>query len=898
MRALPPYPSLRFIFLSLYLFVSLFVSLSSKAQQLEGCVFLQGDYVEIGIAPNGAFGTPANAPAGYHSRPMPMFNALYNPTTTTFTTRPTALGFVADYGKDGWTTGTPGYFGDYFMPGTVQEGFSLQVNGVKSDAWSNNYQISGSTGFFGGPLSGANISYTATATDKKAVWEGFEGDLLVRQTINLKNTKAYFTANVFLKNTGPFPITKIYYMRTVDPDNEVSISGSYVTKNKIAYQLPNTYNKTLVTATGLSYPASYLGLGTKDCQARCFFLSGGLLASANLESIYNGASGYNYADSSSADVGIGVVFNIGTLAPGDSTTFSYAYILNEADLDEAFAETDPGFMYNGTYYPSGSVIVQPTGTVLPVNIVNGDYYNWTWTPPTLLNTTTGTLVNATVGSAPVTYTTSGVGNGTVASRCSNRTLSITISPYPVSPPPSLNSSNIYYCINQTPSRLSASGPGIIRWYTTATGGTGSLIAPLPVTTVAGTFVWYVSQEIGGVESIRIPVTVIVKPPPTVSILPASPSVCLGDSVQLIASGTSATYTWSPAGTLTATAGDTVKAFPLTNTTYTITATDSANCTGNLNVLVTVKPLPAVTVSPVDGAICKGDALQLTASGSALSYSWDASAYLNTTSGPVVIATPAVTTTFFATGTDANSCKNRGSATVVVNQLPVPSLGPDKSICIGSTEVLAPGSFTTYAWQDGSTLATLPVNSIGQYWVEVKDGLGCKASDTIKILSLIDLPKDFLPGDMSFCRGNQIAVKVSGYSQYLWSDGSTNAKIIINKFGQYKLTVTDNIGCTGTDSITLFDAHCIPFVVPSAFTPNGDGLNDIFRPLITQLVKGYNMTIWNRWGGIMYETTNAQTGWNGTFSGAKQASGVYVYLIQFIDADGAPIKLQGTVTLIR
>ena len=90
----------------------------TSAQQLRGCVFLQGQYVEIGIAPNGAFGTPTNAPHGYHGRPTPLIASLYNPFDSTYKPRDSAVGFVADHGKDGWDVGAgglPGYFGDYFI---------------------------------------------------------------------------------------------------------------------------------------------------------------------------------------------------------------------------------------------------------------------------------------------------------------------------------------------------------------------------------------------------------------------------------------------------------------------------------------------------------------------------------------------------------------------------------------------------------------------------------------------------------------------------------------------------------------------------------------------------------------------------------------------------------------
>ena len=885
-----------FILLVTALLIYSVLPFSVKAQLVNGCIYLQGNYVEIGIAPNGAFGTPNNAPAGYHPRPSPVLNSLYNPADLTYGTRNTALGFVADYGKDGWTTGSPGFFGDYFMPGAVQEGFSVQVNGTRSNAWSNNYQTSPSTGFTG-LMTGGNVSLSVLPTESKAVWQGMMNTLLIRQTINLKNSKSYFTANVVLKNTGTDTLKKIYYQRTLDPDNEVSVTNNYVTSNKIAYQLPNPYNKTLVTATGTNYRNAYLGLGTKDCQARCFIVGGSLFATADLEAAYNGTTGYIYADSVVNDVGIGVVFKIGTLAPGDSTSFSYAYILNEADLDDAFTETEPGFQYNGNFYPSGSVIVRPTGTVLPIDIVNGDYYNWNWTPPSFLDVTTGTHVNDTVSTAPVTYTVTGVGNGVVASRCSNRSLSITISPYPVSPPPSVITP-VLYCINQATSPLSASGLGIMRWYTAATGGTGVSTPPTPSTAAPGTFIWYVTQELNGVESVRIPVTVIVKTPPVFAITPSSPSVCLGDSVQMIAAGTPAIYTWTPSNTLSKSVGDTVKASPTVNTLYTIKATDNANCLTTKTITVVVKQLPTIAANALSPAVCLGDATQLTASGSSLTYVWDAAASLNTITGAIVTATPTATTTYFVTGTDINSCKNKTSVMVVVNPLPAPNLGPDKSICTDATVPITPGNFTKYTWFDNSNLPSFDVKGIGKYWVEVENIYGCKASDTINILSLFVLPKNFLPNDTTFCKGNLITIKVPGYAGYLWSDGTIKSANTIKQFGQFKLTVKDNNGCYGIDSMRLFDAHCIPFAVPNAFTPNQDGKNDVFRPFITQIVTGYKMTIFNRWGELVFATDIPSKGWDGMYKGYLQPPGTYVYVILFNDFDGLPVSLKGTLNLIK
>ena len=102
-------------------------SLPSFAQLVNGCGFLQQNRLEIGIANNGAYGTPENSPVGYHPNNNPLFANTYNPVTGTYIQNTTALGFVADYDSNGWTAGTPPYFGDYFLPGTPQEGWAVEV---------------------------------------------------------------------------------------------------------------------------------------------------------------------------------------------------------------------------------------------------------------------------------------------------------------------------------------------------------------------------------------------------------------------------------------------------------------------------------------------------------------------------------------------------------------------------------------------------------------------------------------------------------------------------------------------------------------------------------------------------------------------------------------------------
>jgi gliding motility-associated-like protein len=94
------------------------------------------------------------------------------------------------------------------------------------------------------------------------------------------------------------------------------------------------------------------------------------------------------------------------------------------------------------------------------------------------------------------------------------------------------------------------------------------------------------------------------------------------------------------------------------------------------------------------------------------------------------------------------------------------------------------------------------------------------------------------------------------------------------------------------------AKCIALQIPNAFTPNNDGKNDVFRPLLGVPPKNYTLQIYSRWGQLMFETHDATKGWNGKLSGELQQSGTYIYLITLIDPDGVLVVKKGTLVLIR
>ncbi|HAO47562.1 MAG TPA: gliding motility-associated C-terminal domain-containing protein [Ferruginibacter sp.] len=244
------------------------------------------------------------------------------------------------------------------------------------------------------------------------------------------------------------------------------------------------------------------------------------------------------------------------------------------------------------------------------------------------------------------------------------------------------------------------------------------------------------------------------------------------------------------------------------------------------------------------------------------------------------------------------CDSIVTTVLTVHTNPTPDLGPDRKICTGSSVFITPGVFAGYLWQDNSTQPTFVLNQTGNYWVRVTDANNCSASDTLTILALDTIPKNFLPANQQLCYGNELKIAVPGYQDYRWSTGAVSSSITLRNFGIFYLTVKDFNDCTGTDSITVTRANCVPIAIPNAFTPNGDGLNDVFRPTINQEVKRFYFTVFNRYGEKIFETHEYGKGWDGKYKGKDQPAGSYVYLIRFTNIFGWSPENNGTVLLIR
>lgn len=240
-------------------------------------------------------------------------------------------------------------------------------------------------------------------------------------------------------------------------------------------------------------------------------------------------------------------------------------------------------------------------------------------------------------------------------------------------------------------------------------------------------------------------------------------------------------------------------------------------------------------------------------------------------------------------------------TLIVNSNPKPELGQDKDLCTGTVITFNPGSFITYQWQDMSTLTTFTADSTGLYWVTVKDNNNCVATDSVRINTILPLPANFLKNlNDSICPNQNLVLRpMNNYTSYNWSTGEIRPNITIQLPGQYWLNVKDTHGCVGSDTVQVFSKNCFTGVfIPSAFTPNGDGNNDLFKASVLGNLVSYNLDIYDRSGQLIFRTKNYQLGWDGTFRGKPYATATFVWYCYYQLEGKLPELQSGTVTLLR
>ncbi len=356
-------------------------------------------------------------------------------------------------------------------------------------------------------------------------------------------------------------------------------------------------------------------------------------------------------------------------------------------------------------------------------------------------------------------------------------------------------------------------------------------------------------------------------------------------------------------------------FPKDTTQYIVTVNDNGCINSDT---VTVNVLPFITVDlGKDTLICKTDPITLRPISYALQYQWASS------SGEVLpnikfpVARPLVNTKYYVTA-NLGRCQDRDSVTIKVVPYPLVIAGPDTTICIGSRILLhATVKASSLTWSPAASLtaANIPNPVAGPskttaYILKVSDTLGCPkpVSDTL-IVTVVPSIIANAGRDTVALPGQPIQLMASGSQFYNWSpESGLNDPSIYNPIAtldagidsiRYKVRVSDRNGCFAEDDVVIRVYKTGPEIfVPSAFTPNGDGKNDVLRPVTVGISDLHYFKVFNRWGQLLFSTTELGKGWDGIFNGAPQPIGTYVYVVEGADYKGKTVLRKGTAVLIR
>ena len=388
-------------------------------------------------------------------------------------------------------------------------------------------------------------------------------------------------------------------------------------------------------------------------------------------------------------------------------------------------------------------------------------------------------------------------------------------------------------------------------------------------------------------------------------------MCDIDTMQLSAIG-KGKISWFPDYNINNPASFTPLVSPKKPTVYYATLTESRGCIGNDSVFVNVVNKVSLNLKS-DTSVCLTDTAYLNPTSNGLHYLWSASnSDLNDTAKYLQVI-PEQNTTYHLVSS-IGKCNT--AANIRIKTVPYPEAATvnDTTICFGNTIQLRGSGGSIYKWTPSTFLSNpgisnplaSPTESIS-YLLQVNDVKGCpKPSFATVNLTVENLKADAGPSDTAIVKNQPLQLNATGGEFYLWtpSTGLNNPNInnpvaLLAESQKYILQVKSLAGCTSEDSINILVYKILPgLYVPDAFTPNGDGINDIFRPVSVGIKEFIYFKVYNRRGQLVFSTNKGKDGWDGTFKGYPQDADVYVWMAEAIDYLGKPIFKKGSVALIR
>jgi gliding motility-associated-like protein len=426
----------------------------------------------------------------------------------------------------------------------------------------------------------------------------------------------------------------------------------------------------------------------------------------------------------------------------------------------------------------------------------------------------------------------------------------------------------------------------------------------------------------GCNSALVTNSISVNPLPTVSVTPQSSSVCKGSSVKLTAGGTADSFTWSPFSGLDHATGSQVNARPLNTITYTLTGS-ALGCTSSAVANVSVLALPTPTATFLKPRVCVNETVTMMAEGGML-YDW-----LSPTGGfyqgnNITLSIAASDAgTYTLTATDKNGCKGSTTTELLIDPLPSGSLGgtnmqgcvpfcsdfnfiAQKSVAskwqIASESYsgrtfshcfTSPGIYTLTAFlQDSSTSCRSELSFYVEAFEKPFADFSWQPEEPVEGMDDVLLlnssqGKDLIKWSWFFANDKN------------FKPTSENTSYSFKDAGKYPIAmiVKNTWGCEDSVVKVIEVLPDFNIYVPNAFTPNGDIRNETFLP-ITRGVKNYSFSIFNRWGELLFHTTDIHQGWDGTYKGVRCKEDAYNYVIKVTGLQSQSKEMKGSVMLLR
>jgi len=354
----------------------------------------------------------------------------------------------------------------------------------------------------------------------------------------------------------------------------------------------------------------------------------------------------------------------------------------------------------------------------------------------------------------------------------------------------------------------------------------------------------------------------------------------------------------------------------------LTATSGGKCSTIDSADLFIYPIPNIFAG-TDTTICLGQNLTLQATGGA-GYTWlpPSSSDLNCTNCPNPVTSPTITTSYFVTGTSPDGCQATDTIVVKVNLPVTVTVNPSAdSLCVGQNVQLSASGADVYVWSPATGLSNPGIaNPIANpststtYQVIGSDSKYCFSDTQYVQITVFNYPTINVGPDVTIPIGSSYQINGSGSSDIIsinWLPitglSCTNCLSPLatpKNTTSYIATAINNGTCAASDSIKI-TVICDNnnFFVPNTFSPNGDGMNDVFYVRGKGLNIIPSMIIYNRWGQIVFEKrdfapNDPSVGWDGNFNGKKAPIDVYIYTIEIICDNSTLIPYHGNITLIR